>query len=406
MQIAAAYVFGVSVIEHGIQAHYHFNMGPDMISYTATNILRSNRSLFCTDRHEPIAWRGMEILDYGFYTESINEYTVAVAAIPIDANRLFESTDPVLEMVELVTAAIPDLKGRSIGKTGQRRHPIVALYLEPQEKEERDVLAQEAQQSLWRRLGQPDAHVLKDLIIVNLGSVLANRALYAIRTEPLSRLGNRDDCFHVSQTFVRYLHFLAAIDTAFDIASTLRAQPFMASDLAEYLRSFSGTDQLRTYQDQFLPDRVACSDKLDKASTAIGTIEEDDAVVDTLSSLLGDNSHTIYMFPNSPYVYDPCDQDERHYRSAVSDSKRQMQLLRDRQAIVGDYLRDSSTISATDVNLTLNQSVRRLTMLAVALAIIGLILSIITDSEKATMHCRLFPFLCSQPTYDTQSHLQ
>ncbi len=314
-------------------------------------------------------------------------------------------TDRAAQYDILFDAVFPKCSGERVRVEEHYPKYCSVLYIEPEEQlssKERHITDVAADVlSFFDQTGcVPRPHLLFDILLAHdIGAGVPSRKVAAVRLEPIPEL-KKTDVVIIPRTVWDIVSCLEYILQLEHMAERLRMLPFYRSSLTEYVTKLKGTgDILTSYENIFLKDRqeelAVCphikrlADEFHQAvsanylSLAEGTPFSAHIETELSDSAVG-------------YGYDVLQYITQAFYRAYGDVQEISDHISARAGAMTDFLRDATIAHSTRADLSLQVSVKRLTIVTVVITIIALVIAVIGALPEEVRQ-RFFKVLLSTP---------
>jgi len=188
-------------------------------------------------------------------------------------------------------------------------------------------------------------------------------------------------------TAIHLLEYLFCLRIYHHLEARVESFPFFKTDISDYIKIIR-TDNHSTdlYRRKFLEDRVVVGTERmnvsQMANRLTGRLKTNYvAQADKLR-----NSFPLQRISQHPLRYFLLD----YIHDALQESQVRIdeccKLLERREAALADYLRDLVVHASTEANLLLQRSIKRLAFLALVIALLGLVIALLPDNLKHSIH--------------------
>ena len=158
--------------------------------------------------------------------------------------------------------------------------------------------------------------------------------------------------------------------------------PFYKTSVRDYIKQLKSDNYVSiAYEEKFLNDRY------EELSEQFRVIQLANQIIrETQSNYISLSEESIYSVPIKNVISDPkvaaysynvLKRIKQAFSSANNEIRETADMIRGRTIAIADYLRDTVIADATNVNISLQKSIRRLTVVAVLIAFIALIIALI-----------------------------
>jgi hypothetical protein len=368
---------------------------PDGRLSRSTSIYKNDRCLL------PDFWSGKVIGTYLTADTQNSDYFTWRVLVELSRNAIHEllelrDWDRTVQYNVLFDAVFPKCSGERVRVDYPKYRSV--LYIEPEERlssKERHItdVAADILSFLDQKGSAQQPHLLFDILLApDIGIGIPCRKVAAVRLEPIPEL-KKTDVVMIPTTVWNIASCLEYILQLEHMAERLRILPFYRSTLTEYVTKLRGTDDILTsYENIFLKDRQEeltvrphikqLADEFHQAvSTNYLSLTEGTPFSVHIETELSDSA--------AGYGYDVL----QHIKQAFYHAYRDVQEISDhviaRAGAIADFLRDATIADSTRANLSLQVSVKRLTIVTVAITIIALVIGVFEALPEEVRQCFL-----------------
>ena len=363
-----------------------------MLLVRPDGFLTAMHAIYTNDRPIPEFWSDMVLACYLTTEENIDYFTWKVI---IELNReaipelvklnAWECTKKVDSLLE---AVFPGCIGEQLKISDSHPKYRSVFYLEPEKPicTEGSNICDGAINDLLFTLDQKDTacepHMFLDIILFHdIGVGTPDRRLLAVSLKPLPiHEGSKTVILPATIIdFVLYLNFITQLQ---HMALRLRMLPFYKTSVRNYIKQLKSDKYVSiAYEERFLNDRH------EELSEQFRVIQLADQIKrKTQSNYISLYEESNYSVPIwnvisdphiSAYRYNVLRRITQAFFSVNRELRETSEIIRGRTNAIADYLRDTVVVDATHVNLSLQKSIKRFTVLAVLITFTALIIAII-----------------------------
>ncbi|MFN2481149.1 MAG: hypothetical protein ABR554_06760 [Pyrinomonadaceae bacterium] len=347
--------------------------------------------------------------------DGIDEYTITTGffeirptAIPSLAKMNGVGYSKALD--ELSEKALPTFSGELAHSSHTRKHSISILYLELDETLTAGLSIADASaclmaEALRHRLSQAGSIILPNFVngmLIMHGIGIPSPQVEALAVN-LSRQPSKSEVGSLTlpDTVMELRDHMVCAHIYRHLGVRLTRLPLYKNNATQYLnllstnkgnslaKGSSGWSDVfshlsSAYELRFLEDRQSVMTERLSITQCANAISEnlDSNIFSKLEKFPLLDTGTSSSFP---YTYDFLSSVKNDFKNAVKDMGGKEKLIITREAFLSDYLRDISLAATTRSNLKLQQSIRRLTFVAVVIALATLILTLWPEGIKTIM---------------------
>lgn len=192
----------------------------------------------------------------------------------------------------------------------------------------------------------------------------------------------------LSKVVMDLIRYFAALRLVTDLERRVRKLPFYAQTVDRYLQEFRPgniarrRNLLQLYESKFLADRQQAIDEILEIRREAGKL---DAFLQRFN--LVTQTPTLREVGLSFAIKSPDSRIDlidwiRQFDSRRQDLDDAAKLARDREAALADYLRDATAIGAARSNLELQNTIKRLTLGAIGIAVVAGVVTLFPEEAK------------------------
>lgn len=368
-------------------------LAPDaqMLLVGSNGFLTANLAIYSNNRPIPEFWSDKVLACYLSTEENIDYFTwkliVELKREAITEILRLNAWERTRQVDSFLEALFPKCIGEQLEVSDSYPKFCSVFYLEPEKPiyteggSIRDV-AIDILAMLDQKDFAPEPHMFLDIILFHdIGIGTPEKKILAVSLKPLPvHEGSKTVILPATVTdLASYLNFITQLR---HMALRLRMLPFYKTSVRDYIKQLKSDNYVSiAYEEKFLNDRYEeLSEQFRVRQLANQIIRE------TQLNYISLPEESIYSVPIKNVISDPkvaaysynvLKKIKQAFSSANNEIRETADMIRGRTIAIADYLRDTVIAEASHVNISLQKSIRRLTVLAVLIAFIAIIIALI-----------------------------